>query len=156
MKQDAHTVVNEAQAHVRSDLRTHGRVRPAVFMLARVNPQTKAPLGQPAAIGQIVDGDMDVEARSEWFDAIRTETERLRALAVAIAFDAEAEVDGGATVHMAVVSIEDDEGVEVLVAPIDHTGVGIQLGAFGALDDPNPSAAVGIPPLLSAPAKPPG
>lgn len=148
MKQDEHSVVKEAQAHVRRELRTHSRVRPGVFMLVRSNPQTGAPLSQPAAIGQVVEQAMEGDTRATWFADIRAEANRLQAVAVAVALDAEAETEDGERVHMAIVCIQDAEGVEVLVAPIEHADLGARAGNFGALDDPDPAAAVGVPPLM--------
>ncbi|MDD9943730.1 MAG: hypothetical protein OXU20_21995 [Myxococcales bacterium] len=148
MKQDERSVVREAQRHAQQDLLHEGFIRPAVFMLVRCNPQTGAPMSRPAAIGHVLDGSSEDGEHTAWLDAIRSEAKRLGALAVALCVEAEAEVDDGQSLRVAMIHVEDEHGLEVLHAPIDRTGVGARIGTFVALAGAEASEATGIPALL--------
>jgi hypothetical protein len=148
MQQDAHTVVREAQRHAQTDLESQGRVRPAVFMLVTRDPETGTALPQAAAIGSIADGP-DVD-RADWFDGIRAEAGRLGATVVAVCMGVEAEVEDGKRVPAAVVHVEDEAGVELLMAPVARSGEELHIGAYTVLTDVDPHTVMGIdPPLLS-------
>lgn len=151
-KQSALTVVRMAQDHAKTELAEHGRIRPGIFMLVLNNPQTDAPLSQATAIGSVLEeGFADAQAQTDFFDGIREETQRLRATAAVLCLQAEAEVEGKSKpVMVALIHIEDDNGITLLHAPIEAGPAGHTLGAFVAIDGAEAKAASGIePPLLA-------
>lgn len=151
-KQSPLTVVRMAQDHAKTELEEHGRIRPGVFMLVACNPQTGAALTQPAAIGTVVEeGFKDEEDQQEFLDGVRAEAKRLQAQAAAICVQAEAEVEGkDRALSVALIHIEDADGITLLHAPIERKNGRFSMGAFVAMEGAEAAAASGIqPPLLA-------
>lgn len=145
-KQSALTVVRMAQEHAQTELRERGHIRPGVFMLAAFNPQTGAKLSQATAIGTVhEEGFAQDEERVAFLDAIRSEAQRLGAQAIALCLQANAEVEGQAQMlPVAVIHIEDHNGVTLLHAPVERDHAGLVLGAFVAMEGAEAMAASGI------------
>ena len=129
MKQDASALVKQALQDAREQLARRGRIYPAAYMLVRNNPQTGAPLTYPTAIGSVCEAPFGTRAEYDAFlETLRGEIARLGAVAVALAGEAEAEIEraGGGLGKQRVfyVRIEDEVGVEQLHAPIEPDGQG--------------------------------
>jgi len=129
MQQDESALVNQALRDAREQLARRGRILPAAYMLVRNNPQTGAPLTFPTAIGSVREAPFASRAEYDAFLAqLRSEALRLHAVAVALAGEAEAEIEaaGGraATRRVFYLRVEDQLGVEQLHAPIEADGKG--------------------------------
>lgn len=130
MKHDESALVKQALRDAREQLQDKGRILPAAYMLVRNNPQTGAPLTHPTAIGSVSDVPFAAPEELEQFvTQLRDEAARLDAVAVALAGEAEAEVDAGggsALRRVWYLRVEDAQGVEQLHAPIEPDGAGGQ------------------------------
>jgi hypothetical protein len=133
MQQDETALVKEAMRHARDSLARGVRVSPAAYMLVRNNPQTGAPLTHPTAIGMTVEKPFEsADAYREFVGTLRSEAQRLSAVAVAIAGEAQAEVEGETKPRRVFyLRIEDADGVHHLHAPIEKTKSGdLRLGSL--------------------------
>jgi len=137
-------LVKQAEEHARASLERTGRVLPGAYMLVRRNPQTGAPLQHPTAIGTELDEPLKSRAAyEEWLSTVRQEALRLDAFAVALAGEAQAEIEEhGRVVSRRVffVRVEDSDGVHHMHAVIEPDAYGgLKLGTLlltpGAADD---------------------
>jgi hypothetical protein len=143
MKHDESALVKQALRDAREQLARTGSVLPSAYMLVSNNPQTGALLTHPTAVG--TQREQPFSSRDDqlaFLAALRTEAARLKAIAVAFAAEAQAEVESGqGIVHKRVlyVRVEDQHGVHQLHAPIERGSAGAALGSLvqdsGALDD---------------------
>jgi hypothetical protein len=139
MKHDESALVKQALQAAREQLAQSGRLLPAAYMLVANNPQTGARLTHPTAIAAQRDAPFTSAADYQEFLALlRSEARRLAAMAVAIAGEAEAEIEterGPAVRRVFYLRIEDQHGVEQLHAAIENVqGGGVKLGPL--LSDP--------------------
>lgn len=148
MKQDESALVKQALRDAREQLQTRGRILPAAYMLVRNNPQTGAPLTHPTAIGSVCEEPLGSPEEFEAFlEQLRAEIVRLAAVAVAVAGEADAEIDGTAGQSRRRVwylRVEDVQGVEQLHAVIEPDEEGGQ--RLGPL-----MADAGAPDMLPVP-----
>ena len=139
MKHDESALVKQALRDAREQLARGARVVPGAYMLVTLNPQTGAPLTHPTAIG--TQREQPFGSRkdyTEFCDTIRTEARRLKAIAVVLSGEAEAEVEttsGAELRRVLYVRVEDDIGVHQMHAPIDARDGNLVLGAL--LADPD-------------------
>ncbi|MET0385833.1 MAG: hypothetical protein ABW321_07735 [Polyangiales bacterium] len=148
MKFDESAIVKQALSDAREQLQQRGRIYPAAYMLVSNNPQTGAPLTHPTAIGAVQETPFASQAEYDAFlDTLRAEVVRLGATAVALAGEANAEVEtksGVETRRVFYLRVEDQVGVEQLHAPIEKGESGVvrlgkllaDAGAADILDAP--------------------
>jgi len=143
MKHDESALVKQALWDARDQLQRTGRILPAAYMLVANNPQTGAPLTYPTAIGSVRDEPFtSQEDYDEYLATLRAESLRLSATAVALAGEAQAEVETGQGLEARRVwylRIEDHRGVEQMHAAIDtdeqgRLSLGTLLADAGAAD----------------------
>jgi hypothetical protein len=139
MKQDETALVKQALRDAREQLERGVRVTPGAYMLVTLNPQTGAPLTHPTAIGsqreQPFESSRDYR---EFCDTLRAEARRLKAIAVVLAGEAEAEIEttqGAERRRVFYVRVEDDAGVHQMHAPIESRSGRSSLGSL--LADPD-------------------
>jgi hypothetical protein len=138
MKHDESALVKQALRDAREQLQRGARVMPGAYMLVTLNPQTGAPLTHPTAIG--AQRDQPFESREDYrqfCDTLRAEACRLKAIAVVLAGEAEAEIEttqGAERRRVLYVRVEDDAGVHQMHAPIEASASGASLGSL--LADP--------------------
>ena len=143
MKHDESALVKQALREAREQLQARGRAMPAAYMLVRNNPQTGAPLTHVTALGLTREAPFaSPQEFDEFLAQLRSESIRLDALAVALAGEAEAEIEsssGSSKRRVWYVRIEDAQGVEQLhaaIEPDDRGGhrLGKLLADAGAVD----------------------
>jgi hypothetical protein len=138
MKHDESALVKQALRDAREQLERGVRVTPGAYMLVTLNPQTGAPLTHPTAIG--AQRDQPFGSRQdyrEFCDTLRAEAQRLKAIAVVLSGEAEAEIEtrqGAERRRVLYVRVEDDAGVHQMHAPIESSASGASLGSL--LADP--------------------
>lgn len=146
MKQDESALVKEAMRYASERLQRGQRIMPAAYMLVRRNPQTGAVMTHPTAIGMAIEKPFASQADYlEFLKTLRTEAQRLDAVAVALGGEAEAEIDGGSArasrQRVFYVRVEDAAGVHHLHAAIESAGSTEKLGTLfdaGDADDDLP------------------
>ena len=128
MRHDESALVKQALRDAREQLARTGHAMPGAYMLVTHNPQTGAPLTHPTAIGSQRDAPFRArEEYVEFLNSLRAEARRLRALAIVIAGEAEAEVEttqGSTLRRVLYVRVEDQLGVQQLHAPIEPDPTG--------------------------------
>lgn len=152
MKHDESALVKQALRAAREQLAQRGRLLPAAYMLVANNPQTGAPLTHPTALASERETPFSSAGEyQEFLGLLRAEAKRLGALAVALAGEAEAEIEtssGPARRRVWYLRIEDQQGVEQLHAAIEaDEGGGLRLGQL--LADPGSVEDLLDEPLLS-------
>lgn len=147
MQQDESALVKQAMAQAKKELERSGRVLPAAYMLVQRNPQTGGALVHPTAIGtQLESPFASPKEYTEFLGTLRTEAERLAALAIALCGEAEAEIEQDGRVvtrRVFFVRVEDRGGVHHLHASIELGGGKATLGQL--LDTPGASDDVDAP-----------
>jgi hypothetical protein len=130
MQQDETALVKEALRDARDQLAKTGRVLPATYMLVTRNPQTGALLTFPTALAAQQQSFASQAEYLEYLGELRAEAQRLGALAIALAREAQAEIEGGQVRRVLYLRVEDREGIHQLHAPIERTARGLELGAL--------------------------
>lgn len=143
VRQDETALVREAVRQAQLRLERGEPVLPAAYMLVQVNPQTGAALTYPTAIG--LTRDKPFESQTEYLEFaanVRAEARRLRALAVALSGEAQAELDDGGVSRVLYVRVEDAAGIHHLSAIVERAPSGaLSLGPLydaGAAEDDLP------------------
>ena len=125
MQQDERTVVQQAQQAVHESLHSRGQVLPGAVMLVGRDPVSEEKLEAKRAIAMTEERPFGSEEEFNAFvGGLRAEALRLDATAIAIISEAVADVEGGEPKRVALIRIEDYEGVELMHAPIDNDRVG--------------------------------
>ena len=152
MKHDESALVKQALHDAREQLASNGRVLPSAYMLVTINPQTGAPLTYPTALGAQRDQSFTSPDDYRTFCAtLRDEARRLKAIAVVVAGEAEAEIEaseGPSRRRVLYVRVEDEAGVHQMHAAIESGANGRpSLGSL--LADPDAVDEIDLP-LLAA------
>jgi hypothetical protein len=135
MRQDETALVKEALRDARDQLARSGRVLPATYMLVTRNPQTGAALTYPTALAAQQQTFASQAEYLEYLEELRAEAQRLGALAIALAREAQAEIEGGRIARVLYLRIEDRDGIHQLHATIERTERGLELGPLLASAD---------------------
>jgi hypothetical protein len=140
MEQDESALVKQALQHAREQLARHGKILPAAYMLVRNNPQTGATLTHPTAIASERKAAFASKADYlEFLSAMRGEARRLAAVAVALAGEAQAEIEterGNEIRRVWYLRVEDQQGVHQMHAAITRDASGqFVLGSLLAVTD---------------------
>ena len=134
---EAVSLVRRAQGQAAQDLATLGYVRTTVFLLTQVVTEESDEKPQPQLLEpQLLASTVEERFAShddfaDFLASVRNEVRRLGASVVLISGEATAELDDGGSTRVALIRIEDGDGIHLLHADIfvAHDGMA-QLGTF--------------------------